>query len=303
MSEIPIIECHTHVYRTPEIGRQAMRGLGADVKWDATIPELLQCMNDSGITHSVILTVTPTQEMREKAMGELPENSSEEARNEALQKINAALTGRMRRNNIWGCEVGNEHPNLLPFPNIDPFLMTGDEWASELDDLRKAGAKGIKLLPSQHHFRGNDKRLWPVYRFAAEHKMPILSQSGAHGSGEAWGHPKWFAEALRDFPGINLILAHFGTGAEDDVIKLCNEFPNVYPDLSSRWAGTRGGKGWNLNEMAAAIRQVGADRVVFATNWPLSDQPEDVKAARQLPLREDELRKVLHDNAERILGL
>ena len=305
MSDIPIIECHTHVYRTPEIGRQAMRGINSNVKWDATIPELLECMEESGITHSVILTVTATQEMREKAMSELPQGLSEDGRQEAHAKINEALTGRMHRNNVWGCQVGAEHPNLFPFPNIDPFLMTGEEWVSELDELRKAGARGIKFLPSQHHFRGNDPRLWPIYRFAEENDMPILSQSGgSHGGGEEpWGHPKWFAQALGEFPRLKLILAHFGVGAEDDVVDLCKEFPNLYPDLSSRWSGTRGGKDWSLEQMAAAIRRVGAEHVVFATNWPLSDQPEDAKAARQLPLEQGELRKVLHDNAARIFGL
>src|SRR6266542_4388159 len=67
-----VIDAHTHIYRTQEIGRQAMTSLNPDIQWNGTPEELRSCMAAFGIARSVGLVVTPTREMREKAVAGLP---------------------------------------------------------------------------------------------------------------------------------------------------------------------------------------------------------------------------------------
>src|SRR5947208_1215201 len=77
------------------------------------------------------------------------------------------------------------------------------------------GARGVKLLPLQHWFHGDDRRLWPMYEYLEAMGLPVLSQSGAGGpaspiTGDAWGRPLPFGAAAAAFPKLNFILAHFG---------------------------------------------------------------------------------------------
>ena len=52
-----------------------------------------------------------------------------------------------------------------------------------------------------------------------------------------------------------------------------------------------------------AIRFFGADRVLFGTDFPMWDPGKELIHIRNLGLTEDELEKVLHKNAEEVLGL
>jgi len=56
-------------------------------------------------------------------------------------------------------------------------------------------------------------------------------------------------------------------------------------------------------EAAAALRQVGTERVMFGSDYPWFDPILDAARIRGLPLTDAEKRAVLHDNAVRRLGL
>ena len=118
-----IIDMYAHVYRTAEIGRQAMQGCARPQRWKGVIDELRATMRDTGIWRAVITTITPTQTMREKALALLPPDLSHESRQKAETEIRERLLQRMDHNNLWGCEVGRTYPEFLPFINLDPILM------------------------------------------------------------------------------------------------------------------------------------------------------------------------------------
>ncbi|MEE8442188.1 MAG: amidohydrolase family protein [Dehalococcoidia bacterium] len=310
MADYFIFDSHTHIYRTQDIGRQALGGLNPNLRHFGTIPELEQVVEGNGVSGAIVLTVTPTREMREKEVAGLSDELNPGERAARLKEINEVLLGRLDRNNSWGCEVGREHPQFLPFINLDPFLMDGESLGRYVRKKVAQGARGIKLLPMQHLFYGNEPALWPAYQVANELGLPILSQSGGGrpppGQPDPWGRPKYFAEVLEAFPNITLILAHFGTGFEDEMVELVQRYPNVYPDISTRLiseVNPNRNRGWTPEEAVDWIRKAGAERVLFATNWPIRDQTADLEAFHSLRLSEEEKRMVLGENAKRILGL
>jgi predicted TIM-barrel fold metal-dependent hydrolase len=110
-----------------------------------------------------------------------------------------------------------------------------------------------------------------------------------------WGHPANFEEILRSYPTVTVQLAHLGIGAEADVARLTSRYPNVVTDMSLRL-------GVEAPESTVDIvRRIGADRVLFGSNYPVVDQIVYVEAFRALPLRPDEMLLVGHDNAARLL--
>ena len=51
------------------------------------------------------------------------------------------------------------------------------------------------------------------------------------------------------------------------------------------------------------VRRCGAERILFGTDSPWKDQKEQVDTIRHLPLREDEKRLILGENAARLLKI
>ena len=307
MARAVIIDAHTHIYRTEAIGHQAMSSLNPDIKWNGTPAELSACMAEFGIARSVGLVVTPTREMREKALMALPGDLTPGERREREAAIDQQMAQRMERNNRWGAEVPREYPNILPFINVDPVLMDAEALRREIHEKAALGAKGIKLLPMQHHVHGNDRRLWPVYETAAELGLPVLSQSGAGGAaspatGDPWGRPRYFAEAAAAFPTVRIVLAHLGTGYEDDVMALTRDHANVYADTSTVPSRVLNGR-LDREGLARLIRGIGIGHVLFGTNWPLYDPRSDVGVLESLPLTESEKQAIFAENALGVLGI
>jgi predicted TIM-barrel fold metal-dependent hydrolase len=303
-----IIDTHAHAYRTAEIGRQAMEHFGRPQRWAGVIDELRTIMRETGIWRSVIATVTPTQAMREKALSQLPPDLPTEAREKAEAEIRERLQQCMDHNNLWGCEVGRTHPELLPFVNLDPILMDAVTVRQKVREAVVKGARGIVLLPGLHGFYGNDRRVWPIYEMAQSFQLPILTQSGDAGpqprDGRGhWGRPRYFGDVAVSFPKLRLILGHLGKGYESEIAVLTRRYPNVYTETSMRLSGLDEAGKWTPAEAVTWLRLIGIDRVLLGTKWPLFDSQRDIDTVRKLQLTSEEKRKILGENAKRVLQL
>ncbi len=311
-SAYPIIDIHTHLWRTREIGRQALGGLGSgtttEPEWAGTIEEHLQTMKDAGVERAVVLLVTPTREMRERAVQERGAHGGPRWAENSGLALDRKLLERMDRNNTWGCAVAEQYPRFVPFINVDPDLIAGEQLRNYVQNRVVEGARGVKLLPLQHHFHGNDRRLWPMYEYLEHMGLPVLSQSGAGGpasphTGDAWGRPLYFGEAAAAFPRLNFILAHFGQGYVADVVALTSRHARIHVDTSAISTSRIGvAPEWSRERTAALFRRVGIERVVFGTNFPISQaRGHDAQVIDSLDLTESEKRRIFSENAERIL--
>jgi uncharacterized protein len=303
-----IVDTHAHVYRTAEIGRQAMENFDSPPRWGGVIDELRAMMRETGIWRTVIATVTPTQTMREEALSQLPANLSREAREKVEAEVRERLLQRMDYNNGWGCEVGRTYPQILPFVNLDPILMDAVTIRQKIREAVGNGARGIVLLPGLHGFYGNDRRAWPIYEMAQSFQLPILTQTGDAGQlppgGRGhWGRPRYFGDVAVSFPKLRLILGHLGKGYESEIAVLTRRYANVYTETSMRLSGLDEAGKWTPAEAVTWFRLIGIDRILLGTKWPLFDSQQDIDTVRKLPLTPEEKRKVLGENAKRVLQL
>ena len=277
-------------------------------RWGGLIDELRAVMRETGIWRTVIATVTPTQAMREKALSQLPPDLSREARERAEAEVYDRLLQRMDHNNLWGCEVGRTYPELLPFINLDPVLMDAVTIRQKVREAVVNGARGIVLLPGLHGFYGNDRRVWPIYEMAQSFQLPILTQAGDAGSlppgGRGhWGRPRYFGDVAVSFPKLRLILGHLGKGYESEIAVLTRRYPNVYTETSMRLSGLDEAGKWTPAEAVTWFRLIGIDRILLGTKWPLFDSQQDIGTVHKLPLTPEEKRKILGENAKRVLQL
>lgn len=100
-----------------------------------------------------------------------------------------------------------------PVANVNPHLHF--PIAKELRRQLDLGAAALKLHPVHGGFRLDDPALWPAYQVLAERGVPLVVHCGTStfpGSTLANADPLHLDGLLRDFPGVDVVLAHGGRG-------------------------------------------------------------------------------------------
>ena len=145
---------------------------------------------------------------------------------------------------------------VIPFCRLS---LDGDP-APEAERAIAAGARGIKLHPRAQAFQLDDDRLDPVFRVAAEHRIPILIHAGR-------GMPpigeELATQAARN-PDALLILAHAAIVDQDRIAERVAGMPNVVFDSSC----------WSPIDLHALLTRVPPEQLVWASDLPYGTQRE-----------------------------
>ena len=243
MAEFPIVDIHTHMFRTPQIGRQALGGFrhgqAPAIEYFGLPEDHLAGMREADVAYCSALAVTPTREMRERALRERGPYGTEQWESNSGLTLDDKLLRRMDHNNAWGCWVGQKFPEIIPFIMVDPRLMAGDQLASYVQNRWDEGARGVKLLNVQTHHHADDRRLFPMYEFMQSINMPLFAQTGGgYGmgqngisinpvTGDVWGRPRQFRRTLETFPRLKVIMAHALGGYNNTFTRLGDVAPGT----------------------------------------------------------------------------
>jgi len=114
------------------------------------------------------------------------------------------------------------------------------------------------------------------------------------------------------FPKLQIVLGHAGEGIPFwlDRIDLMHTRPRGRPALQrkpsdyfrSNFAVTTSGMNWHVN-VRFLIEALGADRIMFAADYPYQDMDTEVALMDSAPISEEDRDKIYFGNAERIFGL
>ena len=160
---------------------------------------------------------------------------------------------------------------------------------------------GVHITPSPWGLPPNDRWYYPLYAKCTELKLALFTYVGM--PGPLWpmepNNPAYLDDLALAFPDLVIVAHHIGDPWTDMAVRLAARHPNVYictsawspktypraltEFIAGRWHGTRG-----------------SDKVIFASDYPLLDLPRTIRAARALDLPQDDLRRMLHDNAQRL---
>ncbi|WP_433022375.1 amidohydrolase family protein [Kribbella sp. CA-294648] len=210
---------------------------------------------------------------------------------------------RTRTMNDLALDLSRTDSRWLPLCSVHPF----DEKLAleEIDRVAEAGARGFKLHPNTQSFDLGDPRVARVVERIAGHGLPVLFDGYSPFDAN---QPGKFVQLSVDHPDARIIIAHaYGPRfLELIVFEALGRFPgfwtpNVWVDLS--FSGNLFAGSPYAEQFAWAVRQVGVDRLLLGSDYPLESPVEALGAVEELGFTDDEVRMIAHDNAAALFGL
>ena len=262
-----LIDFHTHAFpetiAAPAVAKLSHAAGGLVPQTDGTLPSLLAEMDRDGVDISLVQSI-------------------------------ATNPRQQRKVNDFAVEM-NSHPRILAFGSVHPDAPDALE---ELERIAASGLKGVKLHPEYQGFYVDEERMKPIYRKISRLGLITLFHAG-HDYGFAPPFrcmPENLARALRWFD-TPVVAAHWGgNGCGEEVLRhLCGE--NLFFDLS-----------FGYGNMPKAIAQRildahGPDRLLFGSDMPWHRPEWELRLINSLDIGDADREKILHGNAEKLLGL
>lgn len=263
-----LIDFHTHAF-PPKIAGAAIAKLadasgGLCPQTDGTVESLLSEMDKDGVDLSVVQSIATNPHQQAKV-------------------------------NDYAMTM-NEHPRIAAFGSVHP---DAPDALDELERIKAAGLKGVKLHPEYQGFNVDDIKMKPIYRKISELGLVTLFHAGVDYGFPPPYHcmPDRLLRALAWFD-TPVVAAHWGgLGCGDEVLqKLCG-IDNLWFDLAF-------GHGTMAKSMAQAIvdKQT-PDRLLFASDMPWHRPAWELRLIESLDISDADRQKIYHQNAEKLLAL
>ncbi len=185
------------------------------------------------------------------------------------------------------------HPDrFIGFGSLHPDLEDPEEAVRQLIDL---GLSGVKLHPDMQRFAVDEARAERMFS-AFSGKLPLLVHAGD--ARYSYSNPARIARMMDKFPDMRVIAAHMGGYSEwDEAARTLAGRKNLYVDLSSTMFSMTD------EEIVRDLRLFGADRVMFASDYPMWSPADELKRVLGLKLKSEELEQVLSGTARAFLGI
>ncbi|TWJ27665.1 hypothetical protein JD81_01156 [Micromonospora sagamiensis] len=170
-----------------------------------------------------------------------------------------------------------------------PFFFANPHRPAEVYRARAAEFRGLEISPAVHGVGLTDPRVADLVGVAAEFDHPVyvvcLDRPGA-GVAD-------LVDLGRRFPQVDFVLGHSGIGNIDlYALTLIRDEPNILLETSGGYTCV----------VEAALRRLGAGRVVFGSEYPLQHPAVELAKFQALRLSPEQWRQVAWDNAHRLLG-
>ncbi|AGP51747.1 amidohydrolase family protein [Streptomyces rapamycinicus] len=260
-----IIDAHCHVW-PDDIARKVLanRPVGLDPVHDGTLDGLRRTMDAAGIDMAMTLAV-------------------------------ADMARTVHRTNEFVGTV--DRSRFVPFGTVHPDLTIERNIAS----LKDNGVVGVKLHPLFQDVSFADAKVRDMLVALAENDIPVIAHVGCGGDHvqNERGASRHLPSLVRGIPGLRFIAAHFGGYHDLDAAEAWSVGAGVH--LETSWPPSVG----NLpaDRIRGIIRRHGADRVVYGSDWPMTDPATEIAAIRSWGLTAEEEAGVLGDNLARLLGI
>ena len=193
-----------------------------------------------------------------------------------------------------------DNRTIFSFGTILPSMK---DPVGEVRRIHEKGIKGIKFHSLFQPIRAGDENLFLIYEAMDKAGMIAYFHVGkdpANPSHLPGTGPQDIVRLKERFPGLKIVAAHFGGLFMLDEAQKWIVGKDIYVDTC--WAPSI--QSLRSEQVVKFIRQHGAEKVLFATDYPSTSDPiPQIKWFKELPLEEKEKQMIFRENARRLLGL
>ena len=161
--------------------------------------------------------------------------------------------------------------------------------------------KGVKLVPPAQKFDISDNKYDPLWKKMIDLNIPLWTHT-AHlvsiiGAITKYGHPMLVDVLASKHQDLTIIMGHMGIPWFWDAWGVVVRHPNIYIDISAYpelypWFPFEAFSKFNAE-----------DKVLFASDHPLKHWNEVIPAFKEVPISDGFRRKILGENAKKLLEL
>ena len=130
-------------------------------------------------------------------------------------------------------------------------------------------------------FRPDDERLAPLWRYAVDHRLPVLLHTGTTFVRQApleCTLPRHLDPVATRYPDAKIIMAHLSHPYEGECVAVIRKHPNVYADISALHY-----RPFQLYNSLMLVQEYGVwDKVLFGTDYPFTNVNSTIKGLRDL---------------------
>ncbi|MEW5818006.1 MAG: amidohydrolase family protein [Spirochaetota bacterium] len=311
-----IIDTHVHVFDkrmgiSQQTDREYFHFAGTSVEW------LLTSMDYAGVDKASLISYTA-----EDISCCLPEGIGPVEFGSAM-------------NREYVIEAVKKYPDRFYWfaDHVDPRK---DDYMAKAGENIDEGATGLKILSSFTGLFPDDPRLMQVYELCRNRHVPIILDFSFwyinrlermplkienKDYRDFLGH---VAKVAESFPDVNFQIAHYGSpennkylvesgdlAAYAPFIELMKNYNNLFTDLAALWFPKNEDYPFHCVSrfIAQLIRAIGADKVMFGTDWPYFcngitlTYRQGLRLIREADsLKHEEIELILGRNALRFLG-
>ncbi len=217
-------------------------------------------------------------------------------------------TGLPPVSNDYVANAVRKYPeSFIGFAGVDPWK--GVVAVAELERAVKVlGLRGLKCHPIAQAFYLNDRRFYPLWETCASLKIPLLIHTGTTGVGAGvpggnglklkYSRPiPYIDDVAADFPQLTIIGAHPSWPWQEEMLALAVHKTNVYIDLS----------GWSPKYFPPSLIRYAntllQDRILFGSDYPFLTPERWIADFENAGFKPEVRKKILLENAKRLLGL
>jgi predicted TIM-barrel fold metal-dependent hydrolase len=263
-----VVDFHTHVF-PDNLAARAMAALMAGVEDvftpvnDGTVSGLIRDMDDWNMDIAVVQPVV-TKQSQTKSI------------------------------NDWSRGICSDI--IISFGGIYPHT---DDYKRDIDYVAGLGLKGLKFHAEYQNFVVDDAQMLKIYDYALNKGLIILHHAGADPAFPPpfKSTPAQFAKIVKEMRGGIIVAAHFGGHDQWDDVEKYLAGTDIYLDTSM------GFEYFSAEQFLRIVKNHGADKILFASDYPWSNAKTEIEHLKALPLSDEEKNAILGENAKRILGI
>ncbi len=278
-----IIDFHTHVF-SPQIKKNRSKYVDSDPGFAvlysrkdaqlATADELIASMDKANIDISVIVNIGWTT-------------------HELCVETNDYILESVAR-----------YPDrLIGFCTVQPNSY--QTAIAEIERCAQAGIRGVgEMRPDMQLFDLRDEEIMePFIKILKKHNLILLTHTsepvGHDYPGKGTITPDMLYPFITSFPDLTIVCAHWGGGLPFYAL-----MPEVKQAMSNIFFDTAASPFLYESQVYNQVVQlVGADKILFGSDYPLLAQSRLLNEVRSLDLPEETKDLILSGNAQRLLGI